>query len=1408
MRYFSAETVRSVAILFVIAGVGLWLTASSVWAAIIAEYDSGAGVALSPTTQGWLTNEIVEEGDPSPVLASAITTNPEANAGAGGTGWIVRDYIDGISTADRPEYFFELSSSDFDLMKNNGWTYTASFRLDSVDYNQVMRVLSIDQGGDSGEGAFAPFDLKLQANYEGGVETGDLRLGIIDNGTFNTGVPANQFNTIVVQDSDGNGTFTVSINGTLLDGGTEFVGGIPGVHVAQENALVLGANSSGGDGGGIEYDFARLEVGDAPLVPTLTIDRGSGNLTLANSASPRQIVGYSITSSSGALNPGNSTWTSITENYDLNGGTSPGNGTVDPNNEWVELTSSTSRTDLSEFEPDGSGAAFASAQPIDLGNAWIKNPNEDLVAELLLFDGSTEELAIIFTGGPTNAAFEFGDLDFDGDLDVADFTGEFKPGFGAHTVGLSPAEQYQAGDLNADGIVDEFDFLLLNDAYLVANPLAAPLSFTVPETATIQLLLIGALICRLRRISSRMKVAYTLAPILAVFAFASLSGQSSAADLLAHWKFDEAGGATIAIDSTGGGHNGTASGSVTAGTTGIIGNAWEFTGGYVPVTTAGGADSLLNLGDTFSISGWIITSQASNGSMFSISDNTQGSEEVLFRAAGTEGPVFGHADLVGRPGIDAGQAVTTTRTNDGEWHLLTFAQDFSGWGLYVDGILEDSGVSADGLASAAGIGANVVNIGANDDSGGGVQWLMNGQIDDLAVWDERLTDAEVQKLLLAGQNGIDAGTPFDATLSLEVAENTGQVFLNNNSGIDFEIDLYRVRSPGDSLSPNTWNSLDVLGFDSDAWSILATETDKVSEGAFGDSTIFVDGLSPVNLGDLYNENVNAKDLIFEYHIAGTAPQLLYEGDVSYVMAAADADFDDDGDVDGVDFLIWQSAFGKFPGNASNSDGDANNDGFVTTADLDIWENDYGSESLQAAVATVPEPGTICLVFAAVAFASILARDHRNRTAAVNCLIAFTAVLCVMFADTQVQADVTNDREYQFGDQSGEGALDGMTLGFASSNGATWDSAGSTSIEFQDLIVVDSPKYVEVASGDPNNDRPGAPSGALGASFDGVDDYVLTPINFAVPSSVWDNPNYYPLNDFPNDYDGINSQGMQLWVKPNGLTQNARQDIIKNSGEHGISITENNTWGVVSDIPEPLDSGVPVQYDQWTHVMQISGITDLSSGSSISGGALFVNGVIVEAKLGAYEFHENQPLTIGAMQFEGDLGGATPSAPEYFYHGLVDDAKLFLWGENQSGSDNYGAFNAGTDNDWIAMQLSGFEEGDVNLDGMVSGNGTLPANVDDVTALIENWLTVQIIPVTSFAGGLQMGDWNSRQNGDLNFDGIVDLKDAFILRDGLIASGLGALDFSLLSVPEPSTIAMVLVCLGILGQRRRIIEMRI
>jgi len=74
-----------------------------------------------------------------------------------------------------------------------------------------------------------------------------------------------------------------------------------------------------------------------------------------------------------------------------------------------------------------------------------------------------------------------------------------------------------------------------------------------------------------------------------------------------------------------------------------------------------------------------------------------------------------------------------------------------------------------------------------------------------------------------------------------------------------------------------------------------------------------------------------------------------------LQAASSADFDDDGIIDGFDFLAWQRGFGTQAPNATKTDGDADNDLDVDSDDLGIWESQFGTvaPAIAATGASIP-----------------------------------------------------------------------------------------------------------------------------------------------------------------------------------------------------------------------------------------------------------------------------------------------------------------------------------------------------------------------------------------------------------------------------------------------------------------------
>lgn len=89
--------------------------------------------------------------------------------------------------------------------------------------------------------------------------------------------------------------------------------------------------------------------------------------------------------------------------------------------------------------------------------------------------------------------------------------------------------------------------------------------------------------------------------------------------------------------------------------------------------------------------------------------------------------------------------------------------------------------------------------------------------------------------------------------------------------------------------------------------------------------------------------------------------------------SGNADFNDDGRVDGQDFLIWQRGSGIM-GGATLSDGDANGDMNVDGEDLNLWQSQYGSAPPNTIFA-VPEPAAAILLLSAIVPYSLIRRKR-------------------------------------------------------------------------------------------------------------------------------------------------------------------------------------------------------------------------------------------------------------------------------------------------------------------------------------------------------------------------------------------------------------------------------------------------
>ena len=635
--------------------------------------------------------------------------------------------------------------------------------------------------------------------------------------------------------------------------------------------------------------------------------------------------------------------------------------------------------------------------------------------KLRLYDGLMDEVVVTDTAMMYNGsgvAFEVGDLNFSGGApDAADYL-LFRGGQGVDLSALTPLAAYGQGDMDFDGDNDLADFLAFRSAFGVAE--FELLANGIPEPTSVALMMIGiAALGRWRhrvgrragqtptavfanspstslRGTSMCRVAVFAALLVAasiVLSVSTVEAQITSAsvdfdvatDLDDFTVFDgnipalllgDPNFAPLIAHAPTGGTGGT--GGVTYdGTPGTNSNSRRGNFNYTP---NGGTSADMITADELTLEIDFLADDPSSGNTpkLGITSSALGeagiggqpppvdSLAMLLRTSGNKVISIRNSDATG-----AGSSTIVGETPSGgafnlisgNWYRMsvgivrTVVQDE----FEITASVFDLGVTGTDTPNELGTvtAANIVNEGLYASGGfagfsltsGGSAGVVSA-VDNFSV----STDAIV----------------IPDPLTLQVFTDTGEMRLTNpNPTIPIEIDYLRLVSEdseedGGSLAAGSFTGLaGAPGFpagndDGTGWEAADNNDDtEIIESFLTGSSVITNAAGEISLGNAFVPGAT-EDLTFTYHITGEgAVETL--GVIEYVTSPGlPGDFDGDNDVDGLDFLVWQR-----------------NDG--TPAGLAAWEANYGNSLIEpsGSTAPVPEPTSamICCLLACLAAAT-------------------------------------------------------------------------------------------------------------------------------------------------------------------------------------------------------------------------------------------------------------------------------------------------------------------------------------------------------------------------------------------------------------------------------------------------------
>jgi Concanavalin A-like lectin/glucanases superfamily/Dockerin type I domain len=593
-----------------------------------------------------------------------------------------------------------------------------------------------------------------------------------------------------------------------------------------------------------------------------------------------------------------------------------------------------------------------------------------------------------------------GDVDQDGNVNNNDYliwsqNIGFDNGFGAGDL-----TTLLKGDVNRSGVVDLYDFLIINNASIAAGNGA--LGLAVPEPTTLALVFTGFALVAVRRTRNRSLITPQIASAaLAAAVMLIFSAQSARAELVVAEDFFYDGASKLLH--VGGGFNGYEiyQGGQN-GPAGTWGGRWQNQGDGIVITPnyvppgeppVPEPNTPFYVGD---LDGDFFGPNTLLARDFSLAPTVPLTQTLYFggrfKAETTVDVVpqyysprlflnwirgedrltatpqrdrtddialgFQENNLVARLGADSGNLaeevlvpVASGAPDDGNWHKLIGKLELNVAGGSNERLtvwLDPTGTETGGTS-----------IQFEKDILTDLSELQ-GTFDSQATAPVDPEDPERGRTYMddiaIGTTWQDVFTVAVPRLTLKINRANNSATLVNNTSTTFNLSAYSIESVAGSLNPGGWNSLDDQ---LSGWLENVSTANKLLESNFQDSTP-IGPNGQLALGALFTPAAT-EDLTGRITTVDGLVNLL---NVEFVtVAGVDGDYNDDGKVDAADYTVWRNNLG-----ASVTLPHDTSPGTVTPADYTVWKSNFvmsaGSGSVGAGVSSVPEPGSLCILLLA------------------------------------------------------------------------------------------------------------------------------------------------------------------------------------------------------------------------------------------------------------------------------------------------------------------------------------------------------------------------------------------------------------------------------------------------------------